>query len=201
MSVSKAFRSPFFRVPFLAFAVFATVATSQARWSLEASPIDEDITLAPGASLERRVEYEASQAVGFATKLSGAGVDGASVRVANEDSSSAHPDLDDARFDAGPSAGDAGAGVVRGCDGQWSFRWIEGRWRPLDRDGNVRETFATTTMHAAGSCDTKEGTVAVKVTNLGESEVKLRMSTEVLIVGAGDSDPPDGAFVRAKVVP
>lgn len=206
MTLSSLFRSPYFRVPFLAFAVISTVATSQAEWTLDSTPVDEDITVAPKSTFEKKVQYEASQNVGLNTDLTGKGTEGARVQVQYEDSSSASPDRNDRPQEGAPvidasADGGADAGVVYGCDGKWRYEWAGKQWRPMADDGRLLDTYAEGTMFPATSCDTKTGTVTIKITNESDSELKLHLKARVKIGDVGDSDPPSGAFVRGKVDP
>jgi hypothetical protein len=207
-SLSVAFRSPFVRIPFLAFAVISTVATSAPAWDLQANPISEDITLAPGESYVRKVEYSASQPVAFNTEIRAAqGV--AQVRIENEDTSSSHHDLDDSKFahdldagtlDASTNASLGGA-VVKGCDGHWRATRGGVSWHFITDDGREIPAYESSEVSAGGSCDTKAGTVTLTVTNEDSAELKAHVSTTVTIRGDDSDDPPKGAFVTAKVVP
>jgi len=62
MALAQLFRSPFVRVPFLAFAVLSSVATSSPNgWVLHARATTPAVTVVKGAPIERRFAYSASQ--------------------------------------------------------------------------------------------------------------------------------------------
>ncbi|MBX3207482.1 MAG: hypothetical protein KF764_20710 [Labilithrix sp.] len=192
MSPSSALRSPFVRVPFLAFAVVATVATSQAKWDVDALAVDEGLTLAPGTSVARKIEFEGSHEVVFDTVVSGSAAPGTKVHVEHADASG-EPDAD-----AG-ATGDAGSMT---CRGGWIHRADdERRWVRVDRDGVPYESSPQSTMTLRGECSAKSGVTLVKITNESTAELELHLTVRAVISGVGDSDAPDGAFVRAKVVP
>lgn len=202
--LSRAFRSPFLRVPFLAFAVFATVATSQAKWDVDAIAVDERITLAPGTTVARKIEFEASHDVVFDTVVTGTAEPGTRVHVTHVDERDASGDAGDAADTGAPGdADDAGADAGRmTCRGGLIHRADEERrWQRIDRDGTPYETSPDRKMTVRGQCDAKSGVTVVQVTNESAAEVELHLTVRAVISGVGDSDAPDGAFVRAKIAP
>ena len=193
VTFSRAFRSPFVRIPFLAFAVIATVATSQPEWDVEARPVDEGITLTRGASVERKIGYEGSHDVRIRSELSGSAPSGTRIRIQHTDPNGA-PDVD-----AGGDGGSAETGGLVRCSADATYESKEpGKWVRVYPDGQLAD-WSSSTMSADSSCKSKSGTTIVKVTNEGGDELKLHLTIRAIIGGVGD-DTPDGAFVRAQVV-
>lgn len=188
MTFARLFRSPFVRVPFIGFAVVATVATSAPQWDLEARAVDEGVTLAPGDSFERKVEYDASHDVQLETSVTGPAASGTRIRVEHDDSN-------------GDSAADAGDRIHVGsgaCDARFTYESKEpGRWVFVRTDGTLDE-IAYTAAESKSSCNSKSGVATVKVTNDGAESLKLHVVVRATI--GGRDDEPDGAFVNAKVV-
>jgi hypothetical protein len=187
VNLTSLLRSPFVRVPFLLFAVVATVATSQPSWSLDSTPLDEGVKLVPGASFERKVEYEASHPVVIETELSGSSEVGAKLRITQDDASNG----------ATPDAGRGVSGAT-GCDGETVFEPLEsGKWKKEGYDGKPVDRV----IEARSSCDSKKGTLTFRITNEGTASAQVHVKLQAVIRGDGDTDAPDGAFVRAKVIP
>jgi hypothetical protein len=182
--LTKLSGSLFFRIPFLAFAVCATVATSDSSWRIDATPtpIDEEITLAGGSSVNRTIDYAASQGVIFDSSLTGTPPGVTPIAYTYQ---TGRPAPGDGGVD---SVGPPDAGPLRplGCDGRFEFEI--GR-----RDGP--DTIRT----SLGNCGS-EGLMTLWVTNESASEVQIHLKVSVSIAGGGD-ETPKGAFVRASVVP
>ncbi len=166
-------RSPLSRAAFLTFAVLATVATSSPSWSLASEAINEDVELAPGATFVRKVQYEASHRTTLTTRVSGTSELGAKIRI----------------FQAGalPSCS-AEEVYVPAASGKWTYSAYDGR--PLDR-----------VVQVTSSCVDERGTFTVSVRNEGTSSADVHVNVVATIGEDGHGDQPDGAFVRASVVP
>ena len=172
MVLSQLFRSPFVRVPFLGFAVVATVATSQPDvWSLSDATDRQPLALAAGAVTERTLAYEASEAsVELRVALETFSTTGGKVRV-----------------------------VVQGCGLDRTYEQREPkRWNPIeDRDASW-----FVTPYFSASCSGKSATVKVRIENVGEAPIACDLSFEATITGpGGDSEAPRDAFVRVRTVP
>ncbi len=195
MSVSRFFRSPLVRVPFLLFAVVATVATSVPAWQLDDTPIDQAITLAAGASVERKIGYEASHPVDLRTDLrtdlSSPDASGTKLRIVYDDATT-------------PPASDAGGSRDRdnyrnACDSGWLYESNKaGKWKTTG-DGTDPSDYWSSLASANATCSNNTGTVTIRITNEGRSSLDLHWTTIARIGDRGDE--PKGAFVRAKVVP
>jgi hypothetical protein len=188
MTFSTALRSPLFRVPFLAFAIFSSVATSNPDHHLlyaHPDPIDEDITLAPGASITRKIEYSANDVVSFEAELNGAASPGALLRIESTNISA----------ETSPDAS-VGASRRNDCNEQWRFRMERSRWLAIQPDGSVSSPTVDNLVHIGGDCGTETGTLTFKVENEGASEIRLHLLTTLAIDVYDDT-----GVINAKVVP
>jgi hypothetical protein len=163
--------------------VFATVATS-APPSTIASALEQDVTLPPGGSFERKIDYEASHPVSFQTQLSGAPEVGTRILIEYVDT----PD----GTDGGSAAG--------GCADRFTYDAMEGgSWAAVGDDGATAERF----VQARTACEASRGVVTLRITSEASEAATIHVSVRASIAGFDfdEKDAPDGAFVLAKVVP
>lgn len=175
MVLSQLFRSPFVRLPFLGFAVVATVATTAPDgWFLDDSTPVESIELARGASVERTIAYEASErSVQLTVDLGATSTTTGKLRV-----------------------------VAASCGIDESVEQREPqRWRSIDGSGSASPSW-TVTPRLLGWCSGATGTVTVRIENLGADPIVVHATMTVTISGPGnDSLPPKDAFIHVRLVP
>ena len=211
MTLSTLFRSPFVRVAFLAFAVFSTVATSEAQWSLDAVPFDEDVTIFSRHTLEKKIQYDASRPVSLHVELGGEAHEGSRLRFELDGGPVRDRGIDDAGGAtdgslSGPDASataDAGKGPAceDGCCEGSCYVWSGDRWHTVTSNGTLStEYYRVTTIEWRPMLD-KSGTVTVRITNESSDGLKLHLRIRAEIGAYGRDSVPDGAFVNAKVVP
>jgi hypothetical protein len=176
MVLSTLFRSPFVRVPFLAFAVVATVATSEpAGWTLHAETPAQMLTVAAGDVVERSFTWSSSESgVELAVDLDGfAPAKGGAVRIL------APACNIDARFQ-------------RRDDGHWSTLREDGTTIGIGHDH----------PRATGWCRDKGLAVLVRIENDGATSLTFDATVEVEARGPGGvTEAPAGAFVDVKALP
>jgi hypothetical protein len=175
MTLGQLFRSPFVRVPFLAFAVFSSVATSAPSWSLEDATPKERIELQAGQSVERKVAYDASE-------------DHVRLRVVLE------------RFSSTSGATLRITGEECHLSGLYEQR-PGGEWFNLDAS-TTDEIPSSPSLSLDGSCKSlKSGTLVLRIENVGATGVAFDAHQVASIGYDGTDETPSGAFVHVTVLP
>jgi hypothetical protein len=181
MSLAQLFRSPFVRIPFLGFAIFSSVATSQPAWSVDDQTPEEHIAIAAGQSVaiaagqsvDRRFAYDASD-----TNLK--------VKLHLDDFSS-------------PSSASRSLKIVGeecGFKGVYEKRSGED-WKNVDPPQAYVQSGADLTLE--NTCLAKSGTLALRIENVGAGDIAFDLHAEASLSGNGDEPP--GAFAHIEVLP
>ena len=177
MTLAELFRSPFVRIPFLGFAIFATVATTATPgWSRESATPPERLELAKGATAERQFTYEASQApVDLEILLDAFSATSGKLRVVAE----------------------------KGCVVDRTYGQLEPfRWYLLDGDGKSQGGYSAREFITKTTCPEGKGSVTVRIENVGAEPIVFSSTVKASVGGGpGEEDAPDGAFVTLRRVP
>jgi hypothetical protein len=186
--------SPLLRIPFLVFAVLATVATNNddgapPSWNLQNTAFEEQVTLEPGASLERSLRYEGTHEVSITSTVVGTAKAGARVSVV-------HDDLEDGKA-AEPTRARA---THRGCDATFTLEASgDGKWKHVDVTGTADGQPLDGDTAVVTDCPRQRGSVVVRLTNPGIEPLKLEWRGSGRI-GAQGNGAPDGALIRVSVI-
>ncbi len=170
MSLARLFALPYLRIPVLAAAVVATVATSAPMWSLDDVTPTQREEVAPGEAVELPITFQGSHDVQLATVLDRFSPGRGQVRVQHDDARS-------------------------GCSLDVTFTGEDGRWR-----ANGSSWASPGQARTSSSCwgAATRGTATIRVTNTGDDPIAFDWHFEATISGEGD-ETPDGAFVTIQV--
>jgi hypothetical protein len=178
MSLAQLFRSPFVRIPFLGFAIFSSVATSQPDgWSLSDGPPSARIEIAAGDTAARDFAYETSESqIGLTL------------------------DLDTFAASSGPAKLHLVAKEC-GLDELYERRTDHVGWFRLDSAGGTEPggEGKLPQIHIYEECLGKQGPISLRIENLGPTAIGFAAKVQATITGAPQETPP-GAFVRMWVV-
>jgi hypothetical protein len=168
------FRSPLFKIPFFAFTLIATVATSAPGWGVEARTPDESVTVAKAKTFDARLATTSTQATRLTAKVTLSGL--------------------------APNA----AGKLRittGCSttSEVTYDQLEtGLWVPASRPSYIAPS--STIDVYVGNCTPASDTITLRVENLGPEAITFVWNTVVTAGGDGD-DTPAGATVNVTKAP
>lgn len=170
MSLARLFALPYLRIPVLAAAVVATVATSAPMWSLDDQTPTQREEVAPGEAVELTVTFQGSHPVQVATVMNRFSPGRGKIRVQQNDSRN-------------------------GCSQDVTFTGEDDRWRANGSTWANPGVARTSSSCFSGGT---RGTATVVVTNIGEEPIAFDWHFEASISGEGD-ETPDGAFVTIQV--
>lgn len=170
MSLARLFALPYLRIPLLAAAVVATVATSAPMWSLEDTTEAQREEVAPGEAVELTVTFQGSHDVQVATVIDRFSPGRGKIRVQQNDSRT-------------------------GCSQDVTFTGEDDRWRANDATWASAGQARTSSSCRSGGT---RGTATVVVTNTGDEPIAFDWHFVATVSGDGD-ETPDGAFVTIQV--
>lgn len=170
MSIARLFALPYLRIPLLAAAVVATVATSAPMWSLDDVTPTQREEVAPGEAVALTVTFEGSHDVQLATVIDRFSPGRGKIRVQQKDSRD-------------------------GCSQDVTFTGEDGRWRANDASWTSLGQARTSSSCWSGGT---RGTATITVTNNGDEPIAFDWHFQATVSEEGD-ETPDGAFVTIQV--
>jgi hypothetical protein len=171
--------SPWLRLPLLFATVVATVATSPPFWQVADHTEKRTEHVEPNATVETRLEAEASHHLGFSIALENLVSRDGKLRI----------EVLDSRAD---------------CKTEVTYQSDDGIWRPLPESKGASSTESKLhriDFHDSCSSTDKRATLTVRFVNEGPGALDFDWQASVTSSGEESDDAPDGAFAKVTVLP